>query len=683
MIGALALDGEGRVLSANRAVEKIFGFDHGELVGRYLTDAVPCLADDADFRFSGEAATCPVIRREMDALRKNGAVFTMKLEMRVFHSNGKEMYVATVDDVSQAKAAENILTQYTHELVTAKEEAESATQLKSEFLAGMSHEIRTPMNGIIGMTELLLQDNLTEEQRLRAESIFDSAENLMVIINDILDFSKIEAGKLSLEYRTLHLPSELNDVIRLFKPKADKSHVTLSLDYPDDLPQYVSGDAVRIKQVFSNLISNAIKFTSYGYVRASCRFETVEGDDMFKIVVEDSGVGIATDKLDLIFDKFAQADASTTRKFGGTGLGLAICRQLSNMMEGEIGVDSVPGKGSSFWFTMNLPVVSEYEIRAYEQACEKRRSDAMLMDSDAFKDRKILVAEDNQINRLIATEMLHNLGCVTEIANNGVEALKMATNNVYDVILMDCHMPEMDGYEAARRLNYMKKNGVIPNIPVIALTANAMKEDKEECIRAGMQDYLSKPLLKKSLVEALRKWIKPQGVETAAPNAAVKSPFDALRTKMTEAPTETPHIETPAPIKETANSITFYRDSAVQAANAINMRTLHETKKLLKDQFSDVIGNYLCDAEDYLRSIIDAIESDCPETAFKSAHPLKSSSESIGLMAVAEFAEEIERRTRHIDSFDADSGISDVIPSLCDAFEGAKPILRDAMEGKA
>ncbi|MET0155958.1 MAG: ATP-binding protein [Rickettsiales bacterium] len=672
--GAMTLDRFGCVSRANRAAERILGYRSDDMRHIGLTEAAPCLAGDGDFIFPQERGDGFSVRREMETARKNGERFTLKLEMRAFRVDGEENYVVTFEDVSQSKAAENILTQYNRELVAAKEEAESAAQLKSEFLAGMSHEIRTPMNGVIGMTELLLHDTLTPEQRLRAESIFDSASNLMVIINDILDFSKIEAGRMSLERRTLVLSDELSDVVRLFVPKAEANRTTLSLRCDASMPAYVNGDSVRIKQIFSNLISNAIKFTSYGYVRASCECRSEGDENIFRVVVQDSGIGIPADKLEIIFDKFSQADASTTRKFGGTGLGLAICRQLAAMMGGEIGVESAPGKGSSFWFTMRLPSADAADVEAYEKEREAKKSEDALPGENAFKGRRVLVAEDNHVNRLIAGEMLQWLGCAVDMAANGAEALKMASENAYDAILMDCNMPEMDGYEAARRLNFMKKGGALADVPVIALTANAMKEDKEECIRSGMQDYLSKPLLRKNLVETLQKWLPSRDGE-ATGEEGQKTAASAP----TEAP---PHLIESLGEGVAGAMAAEYERRAERAASAINMRVLQETKRLLKEQFSEVVGAYIYDADNYLRRIVSAIERDLPDEAFKNAHPLKSSSQSMGLSAVAELAEEIERRTRNLRTFREYGGdVACVIPSLCDALETAKPILRQAAEG--
>jgi PAS domain S-box-containing protein len=655
--GVVIMDKEGLIRSFNPAAEYIFGYRREETAGRHIGVLIPALSEESLEAFSGcEENTCErqLSCRELEAMRKDGMAFALELTVNAFEdSDGGRMFVGIAHDASERKAAEKILKQYTKELEVAKEQAESATQLKSEFLASMSHEIRTPMNGIVGMTEMMLENALSEGQRVRAESIYDSAENLMVIINDILDFSKIEAGKLTLEPRTLNLKAELEEVVTLFGAKAAKNHVNLILDYPDSVPEYMVGDSVRIKQIFGNLISNAIKFTSYGYVRSHVERLPCdkEGHSVVRVSVQDTGVGIPKEKVGLIFEKFSQADASTTRRFGGTGLGLAICRQLTAMMDGEIEVESEEGKGSVFRFSIRLKDATEAGAAEYvrRKKSERRERGYPAGANVMFKDVSVLLAEDNRINRMLATEMLTGLGCKADHAENGKEAIKAATEKAYDVILMDCHMPEMDGYESARRINFLKKNGVVRNVPIVALTANALKEDKEECMKSGMQDYLSKPLHKKDLSAMLQKWIP-----------AEKQAIPAAEGREEEG-------DVPAP-----------EDPAV------NMDKLREAQRLLKDQFPAIIEGYMEDAEKYLRNLAYAVERNDSDSAFKNAHPLKSSSQGIGLSAVAAVAEAIERQTRRAaDIRSPGTSVPSLVAALRKALEQSKPALKKAIDEAA
>jgi PAS domain S-box-containing protein len=524
--GIVTIDSESRILFVNSAFERIFGYSKEEMEGEKLMMLMPekmrqANSEGGKFGVGAGANNIPWSGAEVPALHKDGHEITIEISFGEFRENETHIFTGIIRDVTERR-------RFAAELQRAKEAAEAATQAKSQFLANMSHEIRTPMNSIIGLTELMLEDQMPPHQRDLMETVNSSAESLLTIINDILDFSKIEAGKLELETLDFELGRTVRDVINLFAGQSLKGNNRFLASVAADLPAQICGDAIRLRQILTNLVGNAAKFTANGEinVRAARESET-EREVTVRFEVSDTGIGISNEQKAQLFKAFSQADGSIKRRFGGTGLGLAISKQLVELMHGKIGVDSEPGRGSTFWFTARFAKSEKSSALLLSSgggdAERKPSATADAAPADPRRDElRVLVADDNAVNRKVALLMLGRLGYFADTACNGREALEMVRRGAYDVVLMDVQMPEMDGLEAARLICRERPPHERPRI--IAMTANAMRGDREQCLEAGMDDYLSKPIRKEDLQTALGKWGQ-EAPRAAAPQAAETPDF--------------------------------------------------------------------------------------------------------------------------------------------------------------
>jgi len=659
----ISIDTAGCIVEWNRAAERTFGWRREDVVGAALRDLIvpPVYRDafDAELTEYNASKTSRVLDRELEgtALRRDGTEIPVEFGITATDGTSSCIITAYLRDVTDRKEAER-------ELSKTRDQAIRASTVKSEFLATMSHEIRTPMNGVLGMTALLIGSELSPVQRRHAMAIEHSAKTLLAIINDILDFSKIEAGRVDLEHTTFDLHRLLAETTELLGEKAHSKSIELSCQIDDDVPNAVVGDPLRLRQVVTNLVDNAVKYTEKGEVSLRVMLACDSGDDKVVLLCEihDTGPGLSPEAQARLFTPFVQGDASMTRRHGGTGLGLAICRRLVELMGGEIGVESRAGDGSTFWFTVTLEkgvnraasaqdalagrrvlLASDHEksagivasyARSWSMSCEtvtvpadalaaldaaaaddapwdmvmidhsiagntgidlartirsdarhlrlpivlltalsglctsevsdgglvsdivtKPVSKAHLFDcllqiiagstrrdgtlpplpgvapltatgvpssTDAQSTFRVLVAEDNPINQEVAALMLDHLGYETQVANNGVEAVAALDTGEFDLVLMDCQMPEMDGFTAAAKIRARADR--YASIPVIAMTANAMKGDREKCLDAGMNDYIAKPIDPKELAATIAKWcpidVAPRSGEPVASGLA-------------------------------------------------------------------------------------------------------------------------------------------------------------------
>jgi PAS domain S-box-containing protein len=518
----LSIDLQGNFTSVNKTSAQLSGYTRDELLSMNI-EAV--LTADSLGRvrkmIAGMLAGVSAGRHRLTVLSKNGRQIEIEALSQFTLENGRPCGIQTIArDVTERNQWEQRLERYAQELSRknadlsgALAEAKQATEAKSRFLANMSHEIRTPMNGVLGMTNLLLDTELNPEQRSYAAAVKQSGEALLVLINEILDLSRIEAGKLELHPAPFDLPSLVAWIAAMLEVQARPKGVEFRCTIADGVPRTLCGDQMRLRQILDNLAANAVKFTEHGHVEVHVGLESeTAGKATLLCTVEDTGIGMSPDQIPRLFQSFSQADSSTTKRFGGAGLGLAISKQLVEMMGGRIACESEPGKGSRFWFTVTLGKVAE-ACPAPAPAAEARPAEAKPLPASGAGGR-ILLAEDNQINQLIALRLLARAGYRADAVPNGKLAVAEALGGAYDAVLMDIHMPEMDGFEATAAIRQAEDG--CRHTPVIAMTARAMEGDRERCLQAGMDDYISKPVRPEELLAVLDRWITPKKPPVAA-----------------------------------------------------------------------------------------------------------------------------------------------------------------------
>lgn len=501
----------GRLLSVNSSGAAALGYLPEEMVGRSLAEFMPEEGQAGMPEYLAGIAEQGIASGRLLVKTRAGETRVLLYRNRMYHDPSGETYVLGhgLDDTDRVRAE--------YALEEAKIAAEHANRAKGDFLATVSHEIRTPMNGILGMVGLLLDSPLSADQRDCAETVRSSAESLLTLLNEILDLSKIEAGKITLERVEFNPISVIEDVTDLLSVRASERNVTLLQRFDPAVPTLVAGDAGRLRQVVMNLVDNAIKFTHDGEVVVAAEPAGTEARPaIVRVSVTDSGIGIPAGKLDEIFGKFTQADATTTRRYGGTGLGLAIARELVQLMGGTVGVESEPGKGSRFWFTVPLEVLAGNAARSRERARSRDRG-------TPGAGLRVLVAEDNPVNQKVAMRMLERIGCRVDIASDGEEAVAMMQLLPYDLVLMDCLMPAMDGYGASRKIRELP--GPAAETPIVALTASVRPGDVERCRQAGMNDHLAKPVVFDELADKVERWGRRRAAAPSVDVARLRDRF--------------------------------------------------------------------------------------------------------------------------------------------------------------
>lgn len=741
----VSTDENGVIESVNEAFESVFGYKAYEVIGKNINMLVP-LKDAqklvpymSNYVNSDRSNTVLNTKHELTARHKDGHSFPIALAVKPVHVNDELIFVGLIEEISEKKNVQQ-------ELVDAKIAAEAASRAKSEFLANMSHEIRTPMNGVIGMLELLGSTGVTDIQRKYLKTATSSAELLLNIINDILDFSKIEAGKLSVESISFNIHQVVEDVAELLNQQVNHTQVEICCFVDTEVPDFLYGDPARLSQILMNLGSNAIKFTSNGEI--SIRITAKQQNEHYKLLFEvsDTGIGIAEEKIKILFQAFQQADGSTSRRFGGTGLGLTICKQLVEIMSGTIGAKSTPGIGSVFWFEIDfkkseqtsspsyetiqdktiiivddnntsLEIMSSYLVREGAQVhqtsggfesielankmigqgqaidliildmkmpdmdgietakrlkaervtedipltmvsslgiienipadsgivlslskpirqkqflnhislvfgkhcdTEKDNLHQIQLETISFPTARVLLVEDNIVNQEMATEMLKLFGIEPGLATNGLEAVEAFKFGEFDLVLMDCQMPVLDGYDATRQIREFEKSSDLKPTPVIALTANAMQGDRELCEAAGMDDHIAKPVKLSGIENMLRQWLPDK-------------------------------LQQQEKIMSDNNELTGLTEDASQH---IDLDTYNDLTNKLGQRMYVIVDKFIDNARILIDDMAAAINNNEISKIEIKAHTLKGSSLSVTANKLSILAQEMEQQAKNNSSYD-------------------------------
>lgn len=587
-------DLQGKYLLINRKFESVFHISNAEIVGK--TDYDFDKKESAD-RYSAAdrqvvETRSPVETQEI-IIHPDGVHYYMIIKFPLLNNENEVFGLCGIaTDISQRVRNEQ-------ELVEARKIAENAEKLQEQFLANMSHDIRTPLNGIIGMTGLLKSTPLNNEQNEFTDAISQSADTLLVLINDILDLSKIKAGMLNIESIPFRLREIIDTATYALKQKATDNGVGFHIGIDPDIPTVLKGDPYRLSQILNNLIGNAVKFTESGEISVSVLRETSDEESIrVKFSVKDSGIGIPLDKLDMVFENFAQSGNDTARRYGGTGLGLAIVKQLISLQGGDIHVESVLNKGSQFYFTIPYTICNEDEIRL-----PPKQDVGQNFSIGELEGYRLLVAEDDPVNQKMISTILKKAGVQADMAENGREMINyLKTNQHYDLILSDIHMPEMDGYEAA---NFIRKNLHL-DIPILAMTATVMQGEKENCLYAGMNDFISKPFSIQELLQKVRQYVHKHETEPTSDNESIET--------------------------ETASS---------------SLYDLGYLDEMEDNEYSkEVLQMFLASAPDALKDIKTAISEKKWDEVYQKAHRLKSSAGLLKMQTLVEILTLMETNTR-------------------------------------